>query len=219
MSSALDDVDDEGFDISGGLFGGIDFTDCQEGRPSSHLGASEVAKAEPAAFRSFRGLQPQLMAGLARHWPALTRWSDVTVLGTLTETCDSPGTDVLVLRSPNARRFLKSDCLQERWPLSRVVQHLFLSETPARDDGCADAIYARAPLSKRALADCDLSGLEEMIGRPAKLANCGVWMGSASNITPFHYDLCHGFLVQVLGTKTFTFVEVFILPLYGLEYP
>jgi hypothetical protein len=50
--------------------------------------------------------------------------------------------------------------------------------------------------------------LEAMMGQPAQVANCGVWIGSASNITPFHYDLCHGFLVQVLGTKTFTFVEV-----------
>ena len=41
---------------------------------------------------------------------------------------------------------------------------------------------------------------------PAKLANCGIWIGSDSNITPFHYDLCHGFLVQIFGTKTFTLV-------------
>jgi hypothetical protein len=203
--------DEEGTDISDGLFGGIDFTACPAERPSCQLAASEVARAEPAAFPRFRGRQPQLMAGLATNWPALTRWSDVTVLGSLTEGCDGPGTDVLVLRSQSAGRFLKSDCLQERWPLSRVVRHLF-SETPTCDDGCADAIYARAPLSERALADCDLSGLEEMIGCPAKLANCGVWIGSPSNITPFHYDLCHGFLVQVLGTKTFTFVEV--LPLF-----
>ena len=37
--------------------------------------------------------------------------------------------------------------------------------------------------------------------------NCGVWLGTAGNVTPLHYDLCHGFLVQVLGTKTVTYFE------------
>jgi hypothetical protein len=38
------------------------------------------------------------------------------------------------------------------------------------------------------------------------VGGASVWMGSGGNITPFHYDLCHGFLVQILGEKTFTLV-------------
>lgn len=38
-----------------------------------------------------------------------------------------------------------------------------------------------------------------------KLANCGVWVGSAGNLTPLHYDLCHGFLVGVIGTKVVSY--------------
>jgi hypothetical protein len=34
-----------------------------------------------------------------------------------------------------------------------------------------------------------------------KLSNCGVWVGSAGNLTPLHYDLCHGLLVGVIGKK------------------
>jgi hypothetical protein len=162
-----------------------------------------------------------LLSSLALHWPALARWSSPTVLSALMELSDGPGTDVLVLRSENEGRFLKSDCLQERWPPARVVRHLFSSPAPSSGPAAgaenqatetvrlaADGIYARTPLTEQALADCDLKVLEAMMGQPAQVANCGVWIGSASNITPFHYDLCHGFLVQVLGTKTFTFVEV-----------
>ena len=36
---------------------------------------------------------------------------------------------------------------------------------------------------------------------------CGVWLGPARNVTPFHYDLCHGFLAGVRGRKTFTLVH------------
>jgi hypothetical protein len=207
--------------VGGGLFDGIDFSGChhESSRRCQAADGAQVARAEPAAFARCRGHEPQLLSNLALHWPALARWSDPTVLSALIELSDSPGTDVLVLRSQSEGRFLKSDCLQERWPPARVVRHLFSSpahaagsaagaENQATETLLADSIYARAPLTERALADCDLQALEAMMGQPAQVANCGVWIGSASNITPFHYDLCHGFLVQVLGTKTFTFVEV-----------
>jgi len=54
------------------------------------------------------------------------------------------------------------------------------------------------------------------MGLATKLKNAGVWLGSDANVTPFHYDLCHGFLVQVLDTKTFTFVEP---PQWRCMYP
>ncbi|KAJ1631912.1 hypothetical protein T492DRAFT_992349 [Pavlovales sp. CCMP2436] len=60
------------------------------------------------------------------------------------------------------------------------------------------------------------SQLEGMMGLATKLKNAGIWLGSDANVTPFHYDLCHGFLVQVLGTKTFTFVEP---PQWRCMYP
>jgi ribosomal protein L16 Arg81 hydroxylase len=33
--------------------------------------------------------------------------------------------------------------------------------------------------------------------------NCGIWISSSGCVTPLHYDLCHGLLVQVSGTKRF----------------
>ena len=207
--------------VGGGLFDGIDFSGCnpENSWRCQAADGAQVTRAEPATFARCRGREPQLLSSLALHWPALATWSDPTVLCTRIELSDGPGTDVLVLRSQSEGRFLKSDCLQERWPSARVVRHLFSSpahatgsatgaENQATETLRADSIYARAPLTERALADCDLEVLEAMMGQPAQVANCGVWIGSASNITPFHYDLCHGFLVQVLGTKTFTFVEV-----------
>jgi hypothetical protein len=205
--------------LLGDLFDGIEFTPDDE-RSWSTIPADAVASGAPVDFPRFRARAPLVLRGLAAQWQALERWSSESVLGSLT-TCKTRegeaseiSTDrstkdgVMVLRSCSGRRFLKRDCAEERWPLADVAHYLLSAPLLGVGESRAHrpAIYARAPLTTRALADCDLSALEGMIGMPAKLANCGIWIGSASNITPFHYDLCHGFLVQVLGTKTFTFV-------------
>lgn len=38
---------------------------------------------------------------------------------------------------------------------------------------------------------------------PFKLKNMGLWISSEGCITPLHFDLCHGFLAQIVGRKTF----------------
>lgn len=156
-----------------------------------------VASAGPEAFAGLRGREPLVLRGLAAEWPALARWTEPARIEAMASD------EVLVLRSRDGRRFLKCDCKQERWPLDDVLTHLF----PTAAGGDAAQIYARAPLSAHALADCDMGAIEAMMEVPAKLCNASVWLGSHANVTPFHYDHCHGFLVQVVGEKTFTFVE------------
>lgn len=193
--------------LTGDLFDGLALSGVVNTAPGKHIpcGSAEddmaVASEGPEAFAHLRGRKPFVMRGLASGWPALSRWTEPGVVGTLSESGDD---DVLVLRSRDDQRFLKIDCHQERCTLADVVAHLFVARTTAESKA---ALYARAPLSARVLADCDLSKIASMTGEEPKLSNCGLWLGSASNITPFHYDLCHGFLVQVLGTKTFTFVD------------
>lgn len=214
MSAMENDSESEAC-VPGDLFAGIEFTPADEQPRRTVPAAYQVASGEPANFVRFRSRAPLVMRKLAAGWPAVARWSDASVLKSLT--CDSSaerileekhgvgqesdeGRGVLVLRSRSGRRFLKRDCIEERWPLANIIDHV-------SNTHCSDAIYARAPLTAQAAAHCDLSLIEDMMGMPAKLENCGVWIGSSRNITPFHYDLCHGFLVQICGTKTFTFVE------------
>ena len=39
--------------------------------------------------------------------------------------------------------------------------------------------------------------------KPFKLKNIGLWTSSEGCVTPLHFDLCHGFLAQIVGKKTF----------------
>ena len=154
----------------------------------------------------FRHRQPVLLEQLAKDWTALSRWSSVDHLATLL-----PSPDVLVLRSPDGRRFLKRDCEQQHRPFADVARELFGQHQPAAPvaaGGGGARMYARSPLAAGLRAEVDLAGLEQLVGGDVfKDENSGVWLGTAGNVTPLHYDLCHGFLIQIIGTKTITYFE------------
>jgi len=190
--------------------------------------SDDITAAEFAA--SFRNQQPLILRRLADDWAAVFSWRDAAHLAALESKGDKGVSEsemsektVLVLSSKNGKRFLKRDCDQAQRPFGDVVAELWPKVEAVAAAGAAAAqeaaalahetaavtgsFYARAALSDSLLAECDVSAIEALIGQPLKQKNCGVWMGSGGNITPFHYDLCHGFLVQILGEKTFTLVE------------
>ena len=148
----------------------------------------------------YRHKQPVIISGLAHDWAAVSRWHDVAHLRTLLDD------EVLVLRSPDGHHFLKRDCDHFSGAFARVADTLF----GAPLHGPAERLYARAPLSGGLRDEICLDKLGELASGAAGMqsfteAKCGVWLGSGGCITPLHYDLCHGFLVGVLGTKRFTY--------------
>ena len=169
--------------------------------PPPPLGVARRARLSASEFQSeFRHREPVLLAGLASGWPALARWASAEHLASLLDE------DVLVLRSPDGRRFLKRDCEQQRRPFGDVVRELFGDREAASEP--SGRMYARSPLAAGLRAEVELGDLEEMVGGAVfKDENSGVWLGTAGNVTPLHYDLCHGFLVQVIGVKVVTYFE------------
>ena len=150
----------------------------------------------------YRHKRPVLIRGMATPWLATSRWQDVTHLRTLLEK------DVLVLRSPDGHTFLKRECKLFDGPFGCVAGTLFDQSRPARP---SDRLYARAPLEGGLRAEVSLEGLEALVGGAAgahrfKAEKCGVWLGSAGCVTPLHFDLWHGFLAGILGTKLFTYL-------------
>jgi len=148
----------------------------------------------------YRHRRPVILRGLAADWPAQSSWTDLAHLRTLLPR------DVLVLRSPDGRTFLKRDCESFDGPFAAVADLLF-GGTPARPQ---DRLYARAPLEGALSEEIRLDALEELVGgapgtHQFNNAKCGVWLGSAGCVTPLHFDLCHGFLAGVRGAKHFTY--------------
>jgi hypothetical protein len=169
----------------------------------------------------YRHKRPVLLRGWANEWPALANWAEPAYLRNLL----GDERKILVLRSPDGRRFLKRDCRQDMQPFSQVVDELLgpvastaaprvqgdiVTHKTAQGGISAERLYARAPLAEGLRAETPLDGLQTLVGgvpsnHEFRDDNCGVWLGSAGCITPLHYDLCHGFLVGVLGVKRITY--------------
>ena len=132
------------------------------------------------------------------------------------EQLDAP---VSVLRSRNNRQFLKhgltSTALE---PLAEAIGRILLPDQGseaqrgklAGPGGEMPLCYVRmyldaAPAAWAASTQPLLAQLEALSQADSsfKLANVGVWLSSAGCETPLHFDLCHGFLHQAVGSKTF----------------
>jgi uncharacterized RmlC-like cupin family protein len=148
----------------------------------------------------YKHKRPVILRGLANDWAALARWGNVEHLSSLHDK------DILVLRSPDGRHFLKRTCEHYWGPFGDVAERLF---TPGGLPP-GERLYARARLEDGLREEVALEALELLVGgapgaHSFNVAKCGVWLGSTGCVTPLHYDLCHGFLVGVLGTKHFTY--------------
>jgi hypothetical protein len=118
---------------------------------------------------------------------------------------------VLLLRSPDNQHFLKVDCRREETRFATAMDAILTPPAASTPSAAAhpQAIrgYARAPICRplqTVLADDVRLLVEWMGGLPVNFENCGLWFGTPGNVTPTHYDLCHGFLVQLMGSKRFT---------------
>lgn len=146
-----------------------------------------------AFARDHRGARPRLFTGLCADVPAVRSWMDVEAFeraGAGSRTC------TLSSRAADGRAFIKADCEKdESGTFEEACEKVFVRR---------ERVYARAELVASMASASGVERVSEIFGEEAKLRNCGVWFGAAGNVTPLHYDLCHGFLVQVRGVKTFT---------------
>jgi len=92
--------------------------------------------------------------------------------------------------------FIKHACACEDVDAEEAARAAFAS---AQKDG-----YGRVEASARAFRASSAWRIAKVFGARARLRNCAIWFGRDGYVTPLHYDVCHGFLIQAVGTKTFT---------------
>jgi len=154
--------------------------------------AEEASRARARAVREARGMRPVLLEGAARETVAVRTWSDARAFRVAGA---GARTTVLTSRAEGGKTFIKRDCdVHDDGTFEEACERIF--------DRCERA-YARAVCTETMAAESGVDVAADAFGRAANLLNCGVWFGAASSVTPLHYDLCHGFLIQIKGVKTF----------------
>jgi len=107
-----------------------------------------------------------------------------------------------VLEAHDGRRFLKHELThRHELPLAKSLTDILSQKEDSRR-------YLRAYLDQITCWHAQLApvldGLRVLSSvQNFKEENVGVWVSSSGCETPLHFDLCHGFLVQCHGSKTF----------------
>lgn len=120
------------------------------------------------------------------------------------------GAEVLtVLVSRDNHNFIDNDLMCEKISIEGTEFFDYVFKRPSNE--LSRRFYFRSVLPKEILSSIDQSPLQELLNRsPADRDNTSLirlWIGTAGNITPLHYDRCHGILSQIYGRKKITLIS------------
>jgi len=124
-------------------------------------------------------------------WPALERWHNLELLKS------KLGSENIVAHIPSTAATSHSQFVDKRsevdsLPWDVAIERIFESENSGR-------LYVKAGLRENFKDDLltlpnEIFGLGGSSRIKENLVK--VWIGSAGNVTPLHFDLCHGVLSQ-----------------------
>ncbi len=160
----------------------------------------QVSRAE-FLERYVRGSRPVVLTGVARHWPAMKRWSPQdlrTRFGHL-------DVEIQAERSANPNYELDKLEHQRSVRLSAFVDQVLAG-------GASNDYYLTAnneALRQPGFAPLldDIGTLPEFCNRAELAQRASFWFGPAGTVTPLHHDtlmLCH---TQIVGRKRWRFIS------------
>jgi hypothetical protein len=203
-------------------YSSIDLIDCSSVHEEWITSISEQ-------FRNlYRMRKPVCLKNGAKDWPALQKWADLDYLSSSLLTPEGEGGDAqeTLLIANDGQTFLKHElCKRSEMDFRQAIQ-LILTPTSVEVTEVATTteeatveqqrMYCRLYFDRQPTLAADT--LHQQLASaflPNPLApvslypssfepkNCGIWISSSGCVTPLHYDLCHGLLVQVFGKKRF----------------
>jgi lysine-specific demethylase 8 len=133
---------------------------------------------------------------VAANWKAVALWKDPAYLK---EKVGAKRADEKfpVFVAPDNLRFLAKGVDIEPMTLNELIDSVFSDNSEGKK-----RLYLRGPPLNEVMSDLDpepafvLDKNEHFSERMS-----GVWIGTAGNITPIHFDMWHGILTQIVGDK------------------
>ena len=160
--------------------------------------------------RRFHNQVPVVMRGaMLPLVPGLALWGDAGyVIGGLTHAHGGDAQTVTVMHATDHRRFMDNDIMvtKSQMRIGDVLAKIGDVQQPR--------VYLRHAILPGIHGDAlapVIAAVQQMIdgpgATPLNASLCRLWIGSAGNCTPLHYDRCHGVLGQLTGTKRFVLVD------------
>lgn len=154
-------------------------------------------------FEKYRMKRPAIIKNMCGEWPALSKWTEGVNICNGMSTLE--GTTLLAKDNKN---FLYHELCDISSVSAKDAIHEILDHS--RNEASGTKMYTRLYLDNHPnlLADINTDILSQIASGNGPevhftLKNVGVWISSMGCITPLHYDLCHGFLCQIVGRKHF----------------
>lgn len=159
--------------------------------------------------KRIRNTHPVIIQGFVSTWPAMEKWKSTEYLADL-----FGKKNVTNFESKDNLNFFKSELTIHHTMEGSKMVDLILNHPSEENE---KKWYCRGGFRKRFLGDVlipydpllppeEASKLaKDKFSFPFRQHNCTVWVGTKGNITPFHYDLSHGFLCHIKGRKVVTF--------------
>jgi ribosomal protein L16 Arg81 hydroxylase len=153
---------------------------------------------------NYRMNKPLCLSHGANNWPAIEKWKSLEYLNSVI-TDESPSCTLIAL---DGQTFLKHELCEVLTTLNAkesIQNILFKNDTTTT----AQRMYCRLYLDTQPALVTDLNHLEleAVFLSHFESKNCGIWFSSSGCVTPLHYDLCHGLLIQISGRKRFIFAS------------
>ena len=148
-----------------------------------------------------RGCRPVVITGLARDWPALTRWSPQY----LKEGFGHLEVEVQAERQADTQYEQNKLQHRRRVRLGDFVDHV-LATGPSNDHYLtANNELLRRPEFAPLLQD--IGSLPDYCDAGQLANSCSFWFGPAGTVTPLHHDTLMLFHTQVVGRKRWRFIS------------
>jgi hypothetical protein len=151
--------------------------------------------------RYVRGSRPLVLTGVARHWPAMKRWSPQD----LSARFGHLDVEIQAERSADPNYELNKLDHRRSVRLDAFVAQVLAGGTSNDYYLTANNEVLRQP-GFAALLD-DIGPLPDFCDRAQLAERCSFWFGPAGTVTPLHHDtlmLCH---TQIVGRKRWRFIS------------
>lgn len=157
-----------------------------------------------------RNRHPIIIENLSSKWPAKEKWSSISYIQSL-----FGEEEILVLESKDNKHFFKNELtIHHQMPGNEAVDLIlgtnshenekkWYARLEFRDEFLKD-VFLPYSFTREDAKDEEIKIPSNTFNHPFKQKNCTIWISTKGNITPLHYDLCHGLLCQVYGTKRVT---------------